>query len=197
MIKQPLILASDSLIRAHILRQAGLDFSVVSPLCDEDSLKDSIKDKESTEQALFLAEAKALSVSRQHAGLVIGADQILVMGGEVLSKVRTGEEARKRLLAMRGTSHCLVGGLVVCEGGQSIWRHTSQAVLHVRNFSEHFLDTYLEKEGESLLHSVACYRYEGMGAQLFERVEGSYFAILGLDLLPLLACLRQRGGVLL
>ena len=139
-----------------------------------------------------LAELKAI---RPRAGdaLVIGADQTLDFEGELIDKAETIEEARERLKRLRGKSHKLHAGVVVAQGGQPIWREMQTATLWMRPFSDDFLDTYLAREGEAALSSVGCYRLEDVGVQLFSRIEGDYFTILGLPMLGLLDLLRRHG----
>lgn len=115
------------------------------------------------------------------------------MDGQIYDKPKTMEEAKARLLSMRGKPHFLVGAVVICENGTPVWRHMSKTALYVREFSEAFLDDYLEAEGEDVLSSVGAYKFEGRGAQLFTKVEGDFFSILGLSLLPVLDYLRLRG----
>jgi len=193
-----LILASGSAIRREILTGAGLEFDVVTRPVDESAIKAGMLAENARLQDIAdaLAEAKALRVSRQMPGLVIGADQIMVMDHQLFDKPKDMAEARDRLLSMRGKKHELIGGVVICENGQPVWRHLAKTKLWVRDFSEAFLDHYMNLEGEALLKSVGAYRFEGPGSQLFEKVEGDFFAILGLDLLPVLDYLRTRGVVL-
>ena len=189
------ILASGSAIRRQILDGAGLDYEVIVKPIDEAAIKDAMLAENSRlhDIADALAEAKAMRVSRQEPGFVIGADQIMVMDGTLFDKPKDLEAARERLLSMRGKKHELIGAVVICENGIPVWRHLSKTKLWVRNFSDAFLDWYIETEGEALLKSVGAYRFEGPGAQLFEKVDGGFFAILGLDLLPILDYLRLRG----
>jgi len=201
--EERIILASGSAIRRQILDGAGLNYDVVVRPVDEAAIKDSMLAENSRlrDIADALAEAKAMRVSRQQAGLVIGADQIMVMADEtgkdqLFDKPKDMEEVRTRLLLMRGKKHELVGAVVICENGVPVWRHLSRTKLWVREFSESFLDWYIETEGEALMKSVGAYRFEGPGSQLFEKVEGDFFAILGLDLLPVLQYLRTRGMAL-
>ena len=192
-----IILASGSAIRKQILDGAGLNYEVIVKPVDEAAIKDSMLAENSRLQdvADALAEAKALRVSRQTDGFVIGADQIMVMDNQLFDKPKDLGEARERLLSMRGKRHELIGAVVICENGRPVWRHLSKTKLWVREFSNEFLDWYIEQEGEALMKSVGAYRFEGPGAQLFEKVEGGFFAILGLDLLPVLDYLRVRGVI--
>ncbi len=194
---QRLILASGSAIRAQILTEAGLTYEVISKPVDEAAIKESMLAEGSRlrDIADALAEAKALRVSRTEPGFVIGADQIMVMDETLFDKPPTIKAARERLKEMRGKTHKLMGAVVVCENGQAVWRHLSVTKLTVRDFSDSFLDKYIEMEGESLTRSVGAYRFEGPGAHLFSNVEGDFFSILGLPLLPLLDYLRTRGVV--
>jgi septum formation protein len=189
-----LILASASATRAQILERAGVAFAVHPAAVDEETVKSSSAGGHAV--AEMLAEMKALRVSASHAdALVLGADQVLICQGRVLSKAASLEDAREQLRFLRGKRHLLVSALVLARAGVSIWRHGDEASLWVREFSDVFLENYLQAEGREVLGSVGCYRLEGMGVQLFERVEGDYFSILGLPLMPLLAALREHGAV--
>jgi septum formation protein len=115
--------------------------------------------------------------------------------GAVVSKCETMDEARELLRRLRGHRHLLLGGLVLAKSGAPIWRHGSKASLLMRKFSDEFLESYLLREGRAILGSVGCYRLEGEGAQLFDAIDGDYFSILGLALLPLLAELREQGAI--
>lgn len=192
-----LILASGSAIRAQIMDGACLDYDIISKPVDEASIKSSMlaEGARLRDIADALAEAKALRVSRQESGFVIGADQIMVMDNQLFDKPTSIEDARGRLKQMRGKTHKLLGAVVVCEAGQPVWRHLAVTKLTMRNFSDDFLNHYIELEGENLTRSVGAYRFEGPGAQLFSHVEGDFFSILGLPLLPLLDYLRTRGVI--
>lgn len=194
---QRLILASGSQIRKTIMEQAGLDFEVIAKPVDEAAIKDSLlaQNVPMKEIADALAEAKAMRVSRTEDGLIIGSDQIMVLDGQLCDKPPSLEAARERLVAMRGKPHELIGAVVICENGVPVWRHMAVSKLVVRDFSDEFLDRYIEMEGEALTKSVGAYRFEGPGAQLFSSVEGSFFSILGLSLLPILDYLRVRGVI--
>ena len=190
-----LILASGSVARRRMLEAAGIAFEVDVPGVDEEAAKVSLRAEGARprEQAVALAEMKALSVSSKRAGLVIGADQMLALEGEVFDKPKSAIEARTHLLRLRGRTHELITAAVVACKNELIWRHVDTPRLTMRPFSDAFLDDYLGRAGESALTSVGAYQLEGLGAQLFERVEGDYFSILGLQLLPLLVFLREQG----
>jgi septum formation protein len=193
-----MILASASTVRAQLLRQAGVPFEQIPARVDEDAVKDSLNAEGAPLERVpeMLAEMKALRVSTNYpAALVLGADQILAFEDEVVSKSDSLDRARALLKRLRGQEHRLIGAVVLAKGGSPIWRHTGTARLWMRNFSDGFLEDYLAAEGEEALSSVGCYRLEGPGAQLFSRIEGDYFSILGLPLLPLLAALREHGVI--
>lgn len=194
----PIILASGSQIRRSILENVGLNFSVKKPNVDEAAIKAAMQADNSKPRDIAdaLAEAKALKVSRAESGLIVGADQIMLMDDKIYDKPKNMKDARDRLLNMRGKAHFLVGAVVICENGMPVWRHASKTTLHVREFSEAFLDDYLAQEGKAVLSSVGAYKFEGRGTQLFSKVEGDFFSILGLSLLPVLDYLRVRGAVL-
>ena len=189
-----LVLASASTSRARILSGAGVAFAVQPAHIDEDAVKTSGADGQAV--AAELAERKALRVSASRPGdLVLGADQVLVCDGAILSKAETLADAAAQLKFLRGKPHTLISALALARGGAVVWRHAEEARLRMRDFSDTFLDSYLKAEAEDVLGSVGCYRLEGPGAQLFDSVEGDYFSILGLPLLPLLGVLRQQGVI--
>jgi septum formation protein len=190
-----LVLASGSAARRQMLEAAGLAFTVEIPRVDEEAAKASLRAErlKPRDQADALAELKALSVSRRHAGFVVGADQMLAVEGETLDKPKDEAEARAHLLRLRGRTHELITAAVVAREGAVIWRRVDTPKLKMRAFSDAFLDDYLSRAGEKVLRSVGAYQLEGLGAQLFERVDGDYFSVLGLPLLPLLAFLREHG----
>ena len=191
----PVILASGSQIRRQILDGAGVNYDVQTSHVDEATIKMAMLNEGARPRDIAdaLAEAKAVKVSRVREGLVIGADQIMVMDDKIYDKPKDMDEAKARLLSMRGKTHFLIGAVVICENGSPVWRNASKTSLHVRDFSEAFLDEYLSAEGEGVLSSVGAYKFEGRGSQLFSKVEGDFFSILGLSLLPVLDYLRIRG----
>lgn len=190
----PLILASKSAARRAVLEGTGVPFETAVAGVDEDAVKADLLAEGATPRqvAEALAEQKAVRISQARPGLVVGADQTLEFESGLYDKVDSVTAARERLKLLRGKPHQLHSAVVVARDGAPIWRETASATLTMREFSDAFLESYLEREGEAALGSVGCYRLEGPGAQLFARIEGDYFTILGLPLLGLLELLRQH-----
>src|SRR3954447_11823655 len=188
-------LASASTARASLLRAAGIDFTIEPAAIDEAVIKREARrgGESAIGVAVILAAEKARAVSQRNPdSLVIGSDQLLASGTVWLDKPRDLGEAREQLLGLRGGTHILATAVCVAQEGVPVWRATSIPELTMRHFSEEFLDEYLAAEGEALLGSVGAYRLEGRGVQLFSRIRGDYFAILGLPLIELLGFLRER-----
>lgn len=189
-----LILASQSSVRRKILAEAGIPFTAQSPAMDENAAKKSFPTTEAGPLAEALAAAKALSVSGlQPEAHVIGADQTLSCEGEIFHKPSSIDGARRQLIGLRGRTHVLHSALSCARNGKIIWAFRDDAALTMRLFSEVFLDNYLAVSGPAAMTSVGCYQLEGQGVQLFDRIEGDYFTVLGLPLLPLLKFLREIG----
>jgi septum formation protein len=187
-----LILASNSAIRRVMLAQVGLDFEVVSPDFDEESVKGRhVGDDASL--ARQLAEGKAGSLHSVGGDWVIGSDSVVCVDGVRYSKPRDREQAAAHLRAFSGRTMFLSSAAALARGGQIDWSHAETARLEVRPLSENFIQAYLDAEWPEVGYCVGVFRMEGRGVTLFERVEGSYFAILGMPLLPLLGALRERG----
>ena len=197
MSRTPVTLASKSAARQTILRQAGVDFEAVVAGVDEDAAKAGLLAEGGTprEVADALAEMKAVKVSTKRPGLVIGADQTLDFAGRLIDKVDSLNEARALLLELRGQTHKLHSAVVVAREGKPIWRIVQSAKLSVRPFSDAWLDGYLQRRGEHILHCVGCYELESEGVQLFDAIDGDYFTILGLPLMGLLDFLRLHGAL--
>jgi septum formation protein len=191
-----LLLASQSATRRRMLEAAGVPFEAVTADFDEEGAKTGLiaTGFEPRDLAEMLAEMKAKSVAAGEDILVIGADQVLELDdGTMLSKPGSRDEALAQLRLLSGGTHYLHSAAVVVERGERVWGETETVAMDVRPLGETFLEAYLDAEYEAVRHNVGGYRIEGMGAQLFEEVEGSHFAILGLPLLPLLDYLRERG----
>ena len=195
-----IVLASGSSARRQMLAAAGVEFAVDPALVDEAALKDVFVRHTTcappVDLALYLADAKASDVSTRHPGaLVIGSDQVLALGERMFSKARDMAEVRRTLLALRGQTHQLHSAVAIALDGTVIWSDADTASLTMRAFSDAFLDSYLDAVGDALMWSVGCYELEGRGVQLFERIDGDYFTILGMPLLPVLVELRARGAL--
>ncbi|MBT3332528.1 MAG: septum formation protein Maf [Alphaproteobacteria bacterium] len=191
-----IVLASGSVVRARLLKNAGLDFTVDVAAVDEETIKESMLAENASARDIAdeLAELKALRVSRRHPeALVIGADQILGLGKDMFDKPVGMDGARNHLQSLRGKEHRLVTAACVVQNGKPLWRHVEIPKLTMRNFSDEFLEDYLAASGTKILSSVGGYLLEERGAQLFSKIDGDYFSILGLPLLQLLDFLREHG----
>lgn len=192
----PLILASRSAARRAMLTGAGVPFEAEDAGVDEPAIKAAFGSEAPSALAVELAQAKALAVSARRAGAwVLGSDQTLAFDDGLISKAPSLEAARDRLRIMRGREHQLHSGAALARDGAVVWSGVDTARMTMREFSDAFLDAYLAAEGEPVLASVGAYRLEGMGSQLFERVEGDYFTVLGMPLWPVLAELRRVGVI--
>jgi septum formation protein len=190
-----LLLASKSEARRAMLQAAGVKFAAAEAELDEGAAKSGLVGAgfEGADVAEELAQLKALSVAAGAGDLVLGSDQVLeTVDGALLSKPASREEAFEQLRALRGTSHRLHSAAVIVEGGEPVWSGRESATMTMRMFGDAFLSAYLDRNYEAIRWSVGGYQIEGEGVQLFERVEGSHFAILGMPLLPLLGYLRER-----
>ena len=191
-----LILASTSPWRAEMLRNAGVEVECVNPAVDEEEMKRALRADGvlACDQADALAEMKARRISARYPGvLVIGADQILDFKGEAFDKPADLAAARETLVRLRGERHELLSAAVIALDGAPIWRHIGRARLFMRSFTDAFLDDYLSRMGKDALRTPGAYMLEGAGAQLFSRIDGDYFTILGLPLIETLGFLRVRG----
>lgn len=195
-----IVLASGSAARRAMLAAAGVVFEVDPAKIDETALKDQFVRHTTCappfDLAQFLADEKALDVSSRHPGcLVIGSDQVLSQGERLFSKAADRAGARATLSALRGKTHQLHSAVSIARDGKIMWSDVETVSLTMRAFSDAFLDSYLDSAGDAVLWSVGCYELEGRGVQLFEMIEGDYFTVLGMPLLPLLGALRTKGAI--
>ena len=193
-----LILASGSRHRAKILEDAGLVFAQITSGLDERSIEAPLEQAEvlPEDRAEILAEAKAVDVSERNSGhLVIGCDQILSLENQVLHKPKDMADARRRLLSLSGKTHFLHSAVVLVQDGQTIWRHVSSCAMTMRPLTPEFIGRHLSDVGEAILSSVGAYQIEGPGIQLFEKIDGDMFSIIGLPLIPLLEALRTERAI--
>jgi len=197
--RPPIILASSSKSRAKLLEAAGLSFIVEPPGLDESAMRQAVSGEQALDPhdvAEVLARAKAEAVSElAPKAYVIGGDQVLALGKTILTKPDSMEAARRQLLDLSGKTHKLHTSVAVATNGEAIWAETTVATLTMRKLSPEFIGRYLAAAGETVLTSVGAYQLEGLGVQLFETVDGDYFSILGLPLLPLLDRLRREGVI--
>jgi septum formation protein len=197
--RPPLILASSSEVRARLLKEAGLTFIVEPPGLDEHVMRQALSGAEGLspqDVAEVLARAKAEAVSGLvPQAFVIGADQVLALGDRILSKPDTMETARAELLELSGKSHTLHSAVALAAKGETVWAHSETSTLQMRELSPQFIGRYLRARGDEVLSSVGAYQLEGLGIQLFEKIDGDYFSILGLPLVPLLDALRREGAI--
>ena len=193
-----LILASGSKTRSDLLRRAGLEFEAVSPRVDEDVLKEALEaeGRKPRDIADALAEAKARKIAGKEQGcLVLGSDQVLDLDGKILSKPKSPDECLFQLKALRGRRHSLFSAAVLYEDQKPVWRFVGHVRLTMRRATDAYLDDYVERNWESVRHSVGGYKLEDEGARLFHKVEGDSFTVLGLPLLEVLSYLTLRGTI--
>ncbi len=189
-----LILASGSAARQKLLRQAGYDFDICPADIDEERVRKTHADKSLKEIALILAQEKASHVSAQNPeALVIGSDQICTLENEILSKAKNQEEAFEKLCKLSGQTHQLHTAVSLYENQKEIWSHCDSVSLRMKLLTQDQIQTYMDHAGDALKQCAGAYALEEVGVRLFEKVDGDYFSVLGLPLLPLIAALDERG----
>jgi len=193
-----IVLASGSAIRGQLLSNAGIAYEAIVPRVDEEMIKKSLAAEEATPRdvADMLAEAKARKVGGKHPDrLVIGCDQVLDSGGQIMSKPKTPDEAKAQLKALRGKRHSLLSAVVIYHELEPLWRHVGQVRLYMRDISDSYLEEYVDRNWPSLQSSVGGYKLEEEGVRLFSRIEGDYFTILGLPLIEMINYLTVSGDL--
>ena len=193
-----IILASKSIHRKMLMENAGLNFDTASADIDERTIETAVKDTGviPKELALILANAKALDVSQKNTDqYVIGSDQTMSMQDKMFHKPESMDDARRRLLELSGSTHELNSAVVIVKNGETIWQHVSTAELTMRKLTPEFIGRHLAQAGDDVLTSVGAYQLEKEGVQLFDNIEGDFFTIVGLPMLPLLEELRNLGVI--
>lgn len=198
--KQSIILASASPVRRQLLENAGVVFDVEVSNVDEVVVRQALAEEatniEPGDLAEVLARAKAEDVARLvDADIVIGADQVLALDGVIYTKAETVPQARRQLLELKGKAHQLHSAVALVKDGTFEWAHVEEVTVHMRDYSSAFVGRYLAAAGDEALQSVGCYKLEGLGVQLIDKVEGDYFTVLGLPLFALLGELRRLGVI--
>lgn len=194
----PLLLASASPIRRQLLEAAGVSVEVLPARVDEDTIRHALEAEGAPPRDIAdtLAEMKARKLADKHPDrLVLGCDQVLEFDRAVWAKPETPDEALAQLKTLRGKTHRLLSAAVIYDKAKPVWRHISRADLTMRDFSDSYLDSYVARNWQQIRHSVGAYQLEAEGVRLFSAIEGDYFTILGLPLLPLLDWLGTRGFI--
>lgn len=191
-----IILASGSGIRRALLKNAGVECDVVKPMIDEEAIHASMQAEGARPRDIAdtLAEHKARKISMKYPdALVIGCDQVLDLKGKVLQKPTDQQNAYAQLFALSGQRHSLLSAVVVYQNVMPVWRHIGVVRLQMRNLSDRYIENYLNRNWESIRHSVGCYKLEEEGVRLFTNIDGDYFTVLGLPLVELLGYFTQKG----
>ncbi|MDC1047243.1 Maf family nucleotide pyrophosphatase [Alphaproteobacteria bacterium] len=195
LLNKQFILASNSASRKKLLKNAGLNFLIKKPLCDEEYIKIQLLKKIINRKKLpkLLAKAKALSVSEKNIKhLVVGSDTIIFLNNKIINKAQTVEEAEKKLLKLSGKKHQIVSGVSVCFNNKQIWSYQQTSTIYMNTLNQKQINTYLKKTGKDILSSVGCYQVEKLGPQIIKSIKGDFFNVLGFPLFPFLAFLSKR-----
>lgn len=197
--KQKIIIASKSSTRRKLLQQADIKCEFIPANIDEDTIKKSLISEGASSADIVdtLAEYKALKIANKFPiDLVIGSDQVLICNNQIISKANNLKEAELTLKLLRGKPHTLLSAAVIYENAKPVWRTTSRAQLFMRDFTDEYLENYINISGQKVLSSVGCYLLEDIGVNLFNRIQGDYFTVLGFPLLEVLDFLRQKGLIM-
>ena len=195
LLNKKFILASNSTSRKTLLKNAGLSFFIKKPLCDEDYIKDQLlkKNTKKTKLPKLLAEAKALSVSKNNTKyLVVGSDTIILFNNTIINKAKTMKEAKKKLQRLSGKKHQIISGASVCLNNKQIWSYQQTSTINMNRLNQKQINTYLKKTGKNILSSVGCYQVEKLGPQIIKSINGDFFNVLGFPLFPFLTFLSKR-----
>ena len=195
LLNKKFILASNSVSRKRLLKNAGLVFLTKKPLCDEEYIKDQLLKKNINKKNFpkLLAQAKALSVSKKNTkNLVVGSDTIILFNNKIINKAKTIEEAKKKLQKLSGKKHQIISGASVCLGNKEVWSYQQTSTIHMNTLNQKQINTYLKKTGKNILSSVGCYQVEKLGPQIIKSINGDFFNVLGFPLFPFLNFLSKR-----
>ena len=195
LLNKKFILASNSVSRKRLLKNAGLVFLTKKPLCDEEYIKDQLLKKNINKKNFpkLLAQAKALSVSKKNTkNLVVGSDTIILFNNKIINKAKTIEEAKKKLQNLSGKKHQIISGASVCLGNKEVWSYQQTSTIHMNTLNQKQINTYLKKTGKNILSSVGCYQVEKLGPQVIKSINGDFFNVLGFPLFPFLIFLSKR-----
>ncbi len=194
LLNKQFILASNSASRKMLLKNVGLNFFSIKPLCDEDYIKSQLlkKNTKKTNLPKLLAKAKALSVSKDNTKhLVVGSDTIILLNNKIINKAKTMEDAKKKLQKLSGKKHQIISGASVCFNNKQIWSYQQTSTIHMNTLNEKQINTYLKKTGKIILSSVGCYQVERLGPQIIKSIKGDFFNVLGFPLFPFLSFLSK------
>ena len=195
LLNKQFILASNSASRKKLLKNAGLNFFPKKPLCDEDYIKGQLlkKNTKKTNLPRLLAEAKALSVSKNNTKyLVVGSDTIILCNNKIINKAITMVDAEKKLQKLSGKKHQIISGASVCFNNKQIWSYQQTSTIHMNTLNQKQINIYLKKTGKNILSSVGCYQVEKLGPQIIKSIKGDFFNVLGFPLFPFLTFLSKR-----
>ena len=195
LLNKQFILASNSASRKRLLKNAGLNFFIKTPLCDEEYIKDQLLKKNINKKRLpkLLAKAKALSVSEINTKhLVVGSDTIIWFNNKLINKAKTIEDAKIKLQKLSGKKHQIISGASVCYNNKQIWSYQQTSTIHINKLNQKQINTYLKETGKNILSSVGCYQVEKLGPHIIKSIKGDFFNVLGFPLFPFLTFLSKR-----